>query len=107
MESSEQAQEAEDAVSAGKKLDFIINKSERLSGYLKELRDRYSNIRHDAENFYAITHPDHDAGASITAKRRVVAEHVILQHAVQTKTASESLCWACSELLGHCNRARS
>lgn len=32
VESSELPQEAEDAVSAGKKLDFIINKSERLSG---------------------------------------------------------------------------
>ena len=32
VESSELAQEAEDAVSVGKKLDFIINKSERLSG---------------------------------------------------------------------------
>ncbi|MCJ1243287.1 hypothetical protein MMC30_000484 [Trapelia coarctata] len=86
---------AKKAVSWDDKAKFVLMKSDQLSEYLSELKDRFTLLSADALDFFAATHPSVERSASILTRRRIAAASMLLQRALQTKAASEALYQSC------------
>lgn len=91
----ELAKLAKKAVSWDDKAKFVLMKSDQLTEYLGDLKDRFTVLSSDALNFFAATHPSVEMSASILTRRRIATASMLLQRALETKAASEALYQSC------------
>lgn len=91
----ELAKLAKKAVSWDNKAKFVLTKSDQLTEYLGDLKDRFTVLSSDALNFFAATHPSVEMSASILTRRRIATASMLLQRALETKAASEALYQSC------------
>ena len=86
---------AKKAVSWDDKAKFVLTKSDQLSEYLSDLKDRFTLLSTDALDFFTAAHPSVERSASVLTRRRTAAASMLLQRALQTKAASEALYQSC------------
>jgi hypothetical protein len=93
----ELAKQAQEATSAIDKANFVLFKSERLSGYLQDLNDWFNRLHRDANDYYIGVHKRDSSNTSIEEKRRAATATSTLKLVFQTKAATEALYWSCAE----------
>lgn len=80
------------------KAQFIISKSQELSRFVEDLKERYTMLREMSSDLYEAKHPEMPRNISINERRAAAAASLLLKQAQETKAASETLFWACAQL---------